>query len=178
MKRRLLQCVTVIATTLGVCSTLAWILAGKIKADVAWTVGTTHYQIVSYDGAVWLIQHFDWWRQEKVSIRIDTDPGDAPIETWPGMRVESKREAIGVAIITGKWVSPFIEVRPDTEFTSPDVSIQPGTMYSATTPVLIVSVKYWLVASLSALWLIAQTARVRHSRKVPEETNSELAECL
>ena len=168
MKHRLALSITVLASTISVGVATCWIASFSAQVSVVWTSGTTHNQFISYNGAIYLVQNYNWWRKESLATQIDPEPGTAPIATWPGMRVDSQNETIGFTTITGKWVSPFIQVTANTEFTSPDVSIKPGTMYYSTTPMLIRGVQYWLLMAIPASWLLVRaflrfrTARRRH----------------
>ena len=166
MKHRLTQLVTALALTISVGVAVCWISSTGVQVNAVWTNGTTQNQLISYNGSVYFVQNYKWWRKEGFRIQIDSDPGSAPIAEWPGMHVASQKETIATTSITGKWVSPFIQVTEATEFTSPDLSLNPGSMQYSITAIVIRGVRYWLLMAFPASWLFVRVLlRLRTSQR-------------
>lgn len=166
MKHRLTQLITVLALKISVSVAVCWISSTRVQVNAVWTNGTTLNQLISYNGFVYFVQNYKWWRKEQFKVQIDSDPGSAPIAIWPGMHVDSQEETFATTSISGKWVSPFIQITESTEFTSPDLSINSGSMHYSITAIVIRGVRYWLLMAFPASWLLVRVLlRLRASQR-------------
>ena len=155
MKRRLIPLINALSIVAILAGIVGWIASHRCQMIAVWTSGTEHNQVMSRNGAVFLVQNHLWWRREKFGIQIDPQPGNEPIANWPGLQLGICHEWFGFTLAKGDWVSPFIEVPAGTVFTPHQAAVAPGTMFRTTTKVDIYGVPYWAFVSMPTGWIAA-----------------------
>jgi hypothetical protein len=155
MKRRILTMAKWITASGAGIVIACWVVSYDAQLDVAWTQRTSLHQVTLCRGSVHVIRNDDWWRKEKLNLQLSTTPAMTPVHTWPGVRIERRHALCGFERTKGKWVSPYIHVTADTEFTSQEKWIKPKTFISTTTPVSIYSIPCWSLATAFTLLAFA-----------------------
>ncbi len=132
-----------------------WAVTYDARLSAVWAERTSHHQVTLCHGKVHFIRNDDWWRKEKLSLQLDRDPVISPIHTWPGMRIETRQAVCGFEWSKGKWISPYIHVNADTEFTTPERQLKPKTFISSTTPVNVYTIPFWSLAAALTVFAVA-----------------------
>ncbi|MDB5340305.1 MAG: hypothetical protein JWN70_5924 [Planctomycetaceae bacterium] len=163
MKRHLLQSIAVACALCSFLCIAAWTTSYRLQVSVNWASDSTHYQIVSCRGTVYVVLNRNWWRKEPLVIYYDTNPGTSSITQWPGMRIKNDSACLGFERATGEWVSPFMRVSNDAALAATHRHLKPGTMHYTITPIEIIGIPYWAI-SLMAIAIFVGAVRARPKR--------------
>ncbi len=153
MKRHFIRLMAGLLTIVSIAAIGCSIVFRKNLIVAVWTSGTNHNQVLLYHGSVYVVKNHRWWRREDFAIYYDQNPGCEQIVSWPGMQLDKCHSLLGFTRAQGKWISPYVEVPANTQFTSVGAGIKPGTMYRSITPVELYSVPGWVFLGVPALWL-------------------------
>ena len=123
-----------------------------------WNDGTSKCEVISNSGGLYFVRNEDWWRVERPQIRHGPAAANTPIDRWLGMRIDDQTQFPGLTQASGEWVSPYLRVTKDTEFTAPRFSRKPGT-YRSTTPVSVLAVSYCYLLVLPMAWILPHNFR-------------------
>lgn len=158
MKRRIVTLAKWITAIQAGIVIACWAASYDAQLDLTWTQGTSLNQVTLCRGTVHVIRNDEWWRKEKLNIRFHNEPETDPVHTWIGMRIESRHAICGFERSKGTWVSPYIPVGVDTEFTTPEKQLPPKTFVRTITPLSIHCVPFWALAA--ALTIFGRTCEV------------------